>query len=308
MDIIKRNNVSLYRFGVGNSAFIVNPFEGARLLSWDIKNADSSVRSVIPWTNPDICGGRAMGDVFGGNPVIFPFPSTSFVGRTPDIWRTPRGDVRVMRRHGYAWVGKFDVAYSSDTALKMKFVPEPECLEAYPYNYNMYVCYEFGETSFTCEMVLENKGDEPMPWGGGFHPYFTIPWVKGESKRKYRLITDASRSTYNVGDGTRYELKNLDKMSFGDGEMVGRILCGLKTGKLKIVREGGGAIDITINDNRKPDPSLVVVSWGKPRDGDGDFFAVEPWLAPPNCATKPLRFAAPKSTDTLKMRVELCGR
>ena len=305
MKIIEKDNAVLYRYRVDNSTFLINPFEGARLLSWDIEDASGKIRSVVPWTDMNALGGEKMYNTFGGNPIIFPFPSTSFVGRKPDLWRTPRGDVRPMRRHGYAWDGKFEVVEVCENALKMKFIPDADARQAYPYDYNMYVRYQFFQRSFISEIILQNKGDLPMPWGAGFHPYFTIPWVKGETKKNYVLITDAARSTYNVGDGTRYELKNLDKMSFGDTEMLGRILCNLKTGTLKIRRIGGGEIDIVINDNKKPDPSMVVVTWGKVKDGDGDFFAVEPWIAPPNCATKPLQFVDGNSIGTLKMQVKV---
>ena len=117
MKVVRKGNVSLYEFKVGNSTYLVNPFVGARLLSWNIES-NGQVRSVIPW-NSDATEGK----VNGGNPILFPFPSSSFVGKTPHIWRTPRGDVRPMQRHGYAWSGKFEVAYSSDTELKLKFIP-----------------------------------------------------------------------------------------------------------------------------------------------------------------------------------------
>ena len=305
MKVVKKGNISLYEFEVGASKFLVNPFEGAKLITWDIKNPDGSLRSVIPWMNPDVVGGEASAKVSGGNPILFPFPSTSFVGRTPDIWRTPRGDVRPMRRHGYAWNGKFEVAYSSSRELKLRFIPCQECREAYPYDYNFYVRYTFAEKALIVELILENKGDVAIPWGAGIHPYFTIPWVKGESKRDYYLQTDAQQSTYNVGDGTRYALDNLDKKSFADGEMVGRILCNLKTGTVKAARKKGGEITIIANDNRKPDSSFVVVTYGKTRDDEPSYFAIEPWLAPPNCATKPLQFVAGKSTGKLKVEIKI---
>ncbi len=304
MEIIKKGNISLYKFQAGTSEFLVNPFEGARLISWDASNGDGSKRSVIYW-NSDVYGGSKIAKVHGGNPILFPFPSTSFVGRTPDLWRTPRGDVRPMKRHGYAWNGKFEVAYSSSDELKLKFIPCADCREAYPYDYDFYVRYKFAEKSLIVELILENKGDLSMPWGAGIHPYFTIPWVKGESKRDYYLSTDAQQSTYNVGDGTRHALDNLDKNTFADGEMVGRILCNLKTGTVKAVRKRGGDVTIIINDNKKPDSSFVVVTYGNPKDGDPNFFAIEPWMAPPNCATKPLQFVDGKSTGIFKVEIKI---
>ena len=155
------------------------------------------------------------------------------------------------------------------------------------------------------ELILENKGDLPMPWGAGTHPYFTIPWVKGEPKRDYHLKTDASLSTYNVGDGTRYKLDNLDKMSFADAEMVGRILCNLHTATASIVRRKGGEVKIIVNDNRNPESSFCFVTYGKTRDSEEPFFAVEPWMAPPNCATKPLQFVDGKSTGVFKVEIKI---
>ncbi len=299
MQVVRKGNVSLYKFKVGNSTFLVNPFVGARLLSWDIQQ-NETVRSVIPW-NSD----KTDGAVLGGNPILFPFPSTSFVGKQPHLWRTPRGDVRPMRRHGYALNGKFEVAYSSDSELKLRFLPCEECKDAYPYDYNFYVRYIFSEKSLITELILENKGDVPMPWGAGTHPYFTIPWVKGEKKADYFLKTDARISTYNVGDGTRYSVDNLDKMSFADGEMVGRILCNLQTCTAKIVRNKGGGIEIVVNDNRKPESSFVFVTYGKTRDDEDPVFAVEPWMAPPNCATKPLQFVDGNSTGVFKVEIKI---
>lgn len=306
MKIERRGNTSLYRFDAGNSTFIMNPFEGARLMTWDIKNADGTSRSVIPWQKPEIVTGKDFPTVHGGIPIIFPFPSTSFVGRTPHIWRTPRGDVRPMARFGYAWGGKFEVAYSSDNEIKLKFIPCADCKEAYPYDYNFYVRYRFFGRSFTLELLLENKGDLPMPWEGGTHPYFTIPWVKGEKKRDYFLQSDGRKSTYNVGDGTRQTLDNLDKNSFADPELKGRILCDLQTGTVKAVRKKTGeAIEIIINDNRKPDPSFAVVFFGFPKEGDPNIFAIEPWMAPPNSASKPSHFVRGGETGSFKIEVKI---
>ena len=39
----------------------------------------------------------------------------------------------------------------------------------------------------TCNLSLENLGDEPLPWSAGHHFYFTLPWSEGSARGDYLI-------------------------------------------------------------------------------------------------------------------------
>jgi len=74
---------------------------------------------------------------------------------------------------------------TTETTLSMQLQSSDVTRPMYPYEFTFTAQIEAGQGTLTYTLIMENRGDEPMPIAPGFHPYFTL--VQAE---KARLVTD----------------------------------------------------------------------------------------------------------------------
>ncbi len=303
MEIVDANGLKLYKWNIGPSSFLMNPSDGARLMNWYVSMADGAVRDVIFWPENAPLGGEGFAEVRGGMPVLFPFCGASFAGGKKDFWKTPEGEVLPMKKHGFAMEGKFDDIHVSDFDFHAKYVSSEESKASYPYDYNFSVYYRFNELSLFCELRLENLGKERIPWGAGLHPYFTLPWIDGTSRRDYRFLSDAKKACYIGADGS-FMPAGTDKSSFSDLELNNRIHTSLKTSAVRFgPKNGEEDVTLKIGGGGKPEVGTCVVTWSE--SPDAPYYCVEPWMSPPNSASKPLHYVAPSETKAFFIEISL---
>ncbi len=303
MEIIEINGTKLFKFNVGPSSYLLNPTEGARLINWNVSMADGCVRDVIYWPEDAPLAGAELPQVLGGMFIMFPFCGNSFVDGEAGWWIAPDGQKRPMQKHGYVNGGNFEILYSSDTDVKLRYIPSDSSREAYPYDYTFDVFYRFNDLSFSCELILSNNGDEKIPWGAGLHPFFNMPWSSGTTRKDYRLVCDAKKGFYINADGS-YSPADLSKNCFADAEMWNRLHTSMKTGVVKFgVKNGEEDVTIRINGGGKPDGAMTLVTWS--RTDESPYYCVEPWLSMPNSASKPAHFVAPKSSKSFSIDFDL---
>ena len=278
-NIISKDGAKLYEFNVGKSRFLMNPEEGALLMSWHVKRADGSERSVIYWPENGPVRGNIT-TVHGGAPIFFPFSGISFADGKANMWKTPTGQVCPMRKFGFTDNGKFEIVSVSADSIVVKFVHCEYSKEAYPFDFDLFVSYKFSPKSYTMEMKFQNKSDIALPWGAGCHPFVTMPWNKGEKHSDYRMLLDNDSACYvDNAKGVLLPVDELKEKCFGNIAMQGRIHTGLKSGILKVgPKNGKEDITFIINDG-KVGPTFTLVNWGKP--DETPFWAVEPWMVAP---------------------------
>ncbi len=298
--ISQKNGAELYSFYVGNSTYVMNPKEGALLLSWDIKKPDGSTRSVV-YGEKDVVRG-SIETIRSGAPVFFPFTGMSFADGKPNQWKSVSGEILPMRKFGFADNGKFDIVFASGNEILMKLVQNDYTKKSYPYKYDFYVHYKFSPKSYKMTMKLDNYEDFPLPWGVGYHPFFTAPWNKGEKHSDYRLHVDCTSAYYvNNAQGT------LRPTDFKDNtlkkEISTRIHGGLQSGIVKIgPKHGREDVTMIINDG-KVSPNFVLVNFGQPEKSP--YWAVEPWAVPPFAAGRNAPEVPAHSSDTFTVEVKL---
>ncbi|MBQ6534037.1 MAG: hypothetical protein IJI37_02610 [Opitutales bacterium] len=303
MEILDINGAKIYKYSVGPSSYLLNPFEGATLINWNVALADGDVRDVIYWPEDQPLSGADPMPVLGGMFLMFPFSGGSFVDGKEGSWIAPDGKRRPMRKHGYANSGKFEKVFASDTDIKLRYVPEGEALEAYPFDYNFEVFYKFGELAFSCELVLTNNGSERIPWGAGMHPFFAMPWAKGTTRKDYRLVHDAKKAHYILKDGSIVPADG-SKNCFADTEIQNRLHTHFKSGVVKVgTKNGEEEITIRINGGARPDPAITLVTWSASETEP--YFCVEPWMSLPNSAPKPAHYVEPNSTKSFSVDFSL---
>ena len=303
LSIVSRDGAKLYEFSVGNSTFLLNPEEGAQVLSWNYKRADGSVRKVIYWPDGVVRGSFGTEpSVYGGAPVFFPFCGMSHDGQKPNFWKSPDGKILPMRKFGFSDNGRFEIVSVSDSDILLKFAENDYSKKAYPFKYDFFVYYKFRGDSYRVEFRLVNKGEIAIPWGVGYHPFFAMPWIDGTKHSDYRQIVDCAAAYLVLNNDGLLRPVAFDSMSFGE-KSTARIHSSLRSPLVSVVcSKSDEKISLLLNDG-KLDPRYCIVNWGIP--DETPFWAVEFWGVPPFAAGRNAPTVAPKSTEVCSLEISL---
>jgi galactose mutarotase-like enzyme len=130
-------------------------------------------------------------NVRGGNPVLFPSPG-KLAG---DAWARD-GHAGTMKQHGFArdlpWALTEKV--TRDRAAATLCLTSSDTTRAlYPWDFRFELTYSLVGNTLRIGQRIENTGDQPMPFGVGFHPYFLV-----DDKASARIDTRATRAFDNV--------------------------------------------------------------------------------------------------------------
>ena len=297
---------TLTRWQVGSSTFLALPEKGARLMNWHLTLADGTVRDVIYW--PETQSLDDFARVRGGNPILFPFCGRTFDRGDIHFWRDENGVRRPMPLHGLARQGDFQVTRLDERGFTALFRPGDEARAAYPYDYEFTVSYRFEPLAMFVELSLRNLDSKPIPWSGGHHFYFTLPWHDGRTRADYfiripataTLRQDFERGPLHIGPrlGREELLANKD--------LIDVLHTGLKNNTVVFGERGGeDQIVIRIGPDRVPPKPTVVVTWTA--DDDAPFYCVEPWMGPANAPEHKtgLYLVAPSQTQTFLVQIGL---
>jgi galactose mutarotase-like enzyme len=129
-------------------------------------------------------------NVRGGNPVLFPSPGKL----EGDTWK-----YGTLKQHGFArnlpWEVAGQAGGETDARVTLRLEANDATRLAYPWEFVAEYVYILSRGLLRIEMRFTNRGDSPMPFGAGFHPYFH---VKSSEKPKARVLTKATRAFDNV--------------------------------------------------------------------------------------------------------------
>lgn len=282
METIDFQGTSLCRWQCGPSTYLAKPESGARLMNWNLKMADGSVRDVIYW--PETADFSNIAKVQGGNPILFPFTARSYNCGQIGHWKDAKGIVRPMPMHGFARNGHFELITTDATGFTAEMRPSAEDKIAYPFNYRFTVRYVFEPVSFKVYLRLDNLGDDPILWSAGHHFYFSLPWHEGLKRSDYCFKTPARKCFTHAPDGSLLPApKGWDhENSFGEPDVSDRIYTKLKGDTVSFGPKGGEEdVGIRIlSDSDTYSTWNAFVLWTE--SPESPFYCVEPWMGPPN--------------------------
>ena len=141
MEKIDFDGVTLHRWSCGSSTYLVRPELGARLMNWNLRMADGSVRDVIHW--PENADYGKFAEVQGGNPILFPFSARTFNAGKIAQWKDASGAERPMPVHGFARDGEFEIISIDEGGFTAELQADEVAAAAYPFNYRFTVRYIF---------------------------------------------------------------------------------------------------------------------------------------------------------------------
>ena len=303
MEKIAYQGQTLTRWQVGNSTFLALPERGARLMNWNLRLGDGSVRDVIYW--PENADFGEIAKVRGGNPILFPFNGRCFDRGDIFHWRAPDGVRRPMPLHGIARQGEFKVTRLDARGFDAVFVPGEEARACYPYEYEFAVAYRFEPLGLSCEFAVTNLGAEPLPWSAGHHFYFTLPWSEGTQRSDYSIRIPATKRLRHDPTGALIQGPEIgEKESFGHAALVDCIHGGLRSNEAIFGEEGRpGSITVRLGTEPVPPPDAVFVTWTLA--DNSPFFCVEPWMGPPNAPENKIGLHWVKKGETRKFSVSV---
>lgn len=125
----------------------------------------------------------------GGAPILFPFPGRIAGGEFAyggGHFKVPGGGAhRRHPLHGFVGLAPWTVVDSGAdgnsawvrTAVEHADLGVPA--EAFPGGYRLEVTHRLGPEGYSHEILVSNTGDQPFPFGYGWHPYFRVPLVPG---------------------------------------------------------------------------------------------------------------------------------
>ncbi len=294
---------TLTRWRVGPSTFLAMPEKGARLMNWNLTLGDGSVRDVLYW--PESASLDEFHKIRGGNPVLFPFNARSFDRGEIFFWRDAKGVRRPMPIHGIARQGTFEIVRMDPRGFAARFIPGEEARACYPFDYEFVVTYRFEPFGLACEFALTNLGTEPLPWSGGHHFYFTVPWTEGAKRSDYLIRIPATRRLKQDAAGQLVAGPTLsDEEGLGNPSLIDTFHLGLRTGEAVFGEKGKpGDVTVRIGTERTPPPEATFVTWTLAEDSP--FYCVEPWMGPANAPeTKVgLHLVQPGKTQTFTVSV-----
>lgn len=159
----------MIRLQAADIALELAPAVGGSVVSLSYRGQDVLRRA----TGADLAAGRVLG--MAAFPLV-PFAGRiehgrfEFRGRTVHLPPGLPGEAHAI--HGQGWQRPWAVtAQSADTATLVFEHPGDD----WPWRYRATQAFQVQPGRMRLDLVLENLGDEPMPAGLGWHPYFVRP-------------------------------------------------------------------------------------------------------------------------------------
>ncbi len=135
------------------------------------------------WADPDLESGNARPSG-SGIPLLFPFPgrlpggTAAFQGKQYEL---PHRDALGNAIHGYVLNRAWKVLHQDVSSVTARFdsTDHPELQTQWPADFRIIATYRVQGKSLRGELLVENPGETPLPWGLGLHPYFSVPLGSG---------------------------------------------------------------------------------------------------------------------------------
>ncbi|NLS84571.1 MAG: aldose epimerase [Ruminococcaceae bacterium] len=197
-------------------------------------------------------------------PVLFPC-----CGRCADGVNTFDGKAYPMDIHGMAHSLPWEVV-GTDTAdgalITIRLTDSEKTHEFYPYEFEVDITYVLQGSAINVLQSYKNKGEKPMPFSFGFHPYFAISDVRNlKWDIEAQVVADPDTNTQQPFTGVGFPY---------DDDQTTRYYKGVKS-PMTFTDEGNGhAVMVSFDEHFKN-----AVLWSQCQLG---FVCMEPWNGWPN--------------------------
>ena len=214
-------------------------------------------------------------------PILFPY-----TGKVKDGLIEARGQhFENLPQHGFARIGEHTLLQQTANSVSFELCHSEATLAMWPYAFRLVTTYTLEADTVTHTLTVENRDDEPISFGIGYHPAFTIPFDEAHTATDYEFRFDCPQSPLCLNQqpgglvqGDIYYLaKNTAVIPITETlfDNDSHCMVGLTAKTLGVYEKGSGrgvVCDIT------GFPYTLI--WSKP--GMPKFVCIEPWCSTPS--------------------------
>lgn len=201
-------------------------------------------------------------NVRGGIPILFPSP-----GRLEGDAFAIDGEKGKLPQHGFLRQREFRVVeFDADEGV-VRLLAEWSSSEAFPWPGKLSLRISLRANVLRVETMITNRGESPMPFALGFHPYFAIA---DEQKANFSVAHHAEQAYDNVN---KRNVRVDKKIDFTSEEL-----------DLHVLDHPSSSMSLFVKDKlfatlRASEDFGVWVLWAK---RGKNYVCVEPWTSPAN--------------------------
>lgn len=220
-------------------------------------------------------------------PILFPH-----CGGLTDGVMNAKGNTYQYTKHGFAKEMTFSLAEQSENQIVLELTDGPETMKYWPYKFRLLSTLTLEGDTVHHTLTVENRDEEEMPFGIGFHPAFAVPFDDQHKAEDYALCFDQvenpicmatpkgmiSGETYRLG--TNITSIPLDEKLFANDS---HCMTGLQSKTLGLYeKDTGRGVVCSIRNF----PYCLI--WSMP--GTPHFVCIEPWHSLPGLSTGSTRW------------------
>ena len=216
----------------------------------------------------------------GGIPTLFPACGRVRAGERMGYWQH-EGREYPLPLHGFAMRRPWVVLdHRRPHELVLGQIDGEDTRTAYPFHFELILRLAAEPGGLQCELAVTNRGEVPMPFSAGFHPYLATPAPGAGRDRVQVHLASRRRRRYDATytGFTGGSLPPADEFSIGDplfSEVLHDVadpLCA------RVMGLAGPDIEITAGG----EPAAFFPHVQCHAAQQEPFVCVEPWSAPPN--------------------------
>lgn len=214
-------------------------------------------------------------------PILFPH-----CGKLTGGIMDAKGQKFPMTQHGFARLMEHRFVEQSENQIVLELTDSPETLTRWPYHFCLTSTITLEGDTVHHTLTVENRDEDPMPFGIGFHPAFAIPFDEKHKATDYELRFDQVESPICLAtpdgliSGETYSLgRNITSIPV-DARLFdndSHCMVGLQSRTLGLYEKGTGRGVVCGLRNF---PYCLI--WSKP--GEPRFICIEPWNSLPSPA------------------------
>ena len=214
-------------------------------------------------------------------PIMFPH-----TGKLKDGKMIAKGKtIENCPPHGVARSREHELVVKNKDTLVLQLTDSPDTLERWPYKFRLLSSFVLDQDVLHHTLTVENRDEEEMPFGIGFHPAFALPFDDKHTYEDYELRFDKLESPLCmetlpkglITGNTYYLGKNLTAIALDDHlfDNDSHCMVNLQSETLGLYeKDTGRGVVCSI----KSFPYCLL--WSKP--GAPRFVCIEPWMSLPS--------------------------
>ena len=216
-------------------------------------------------------------------PILFPF-----TGKLKDGRLEAKGNSYFASKgHGFARGMEHEFVYKNKTTLVLQLTDTPETLAVWPFRFRLMSAFTLEGDTLHHTLTVENRDEEQMHFGIGYHPAFAIPFDAEHTATDYELRFDKLESPLclvtapkGLVTGETYWLgSNITTIPVEEGmfDKDSHCMVNLKSTTLGLYEKDSGR-GVVCDISEFP----YTLIWSKP--GMPKFVCIEPWQSLPDPA------------------------